>query len=123
MRTTDFSVAPRRARAQGMVTMLTGARGVLPALRRAGAQDGCCARSPLWCSGAGAGVIAWFDTAAQAQSFARSCSGPVSVLVALPDGYSNGVWRAEDGRLATIDRFSALPGEGTAPPVRHQDRR
>lgn len=120
MRTTDFSAAPRRARARAMVTVLTGAPGVLPALRRAGAHEGCCARSPLWQTGAGAGVIAWFDTGEQAQTFARSCRGSVSVLEALPDGYSNGIWRAEDGQLATIKRFSSLTGERTAPPVRRE---
>ncbi|MGI8949212.1 MAG: hypothetical protein ACR2FV_14805 [Ornithinimicrobium sp.] len=122
MRTTDFSAAPRRARAQAMVTVLTGVGGVLPALRRAGAHEGCCARSPLWQAGAGAGVIAWFDTGEQAQAFARSCHGSVSVLAALPHGYSNGLWRAEDGQLATIERFSTLTGEQTAPPVRRESR-
>lgn len=127
MRTRDFSRTPPLGRAEALVVTdrarsATGAPGLVwqRRFRERGVAGGAGA------SGRGArrrGVLAFFATAADAERFAAGVpdGGPgfAHVYAAEPEGYSNGVWRAEDRRMAHVERFTALSGEvrrGVEPP-------
>jgi hypothetical protein len=123
MRTADFSAAPALARAEALVVTdrartARGAAGLVRQRRfaeRAVGPDGGTVRRR--------GVLAFFASGADADRFVaglRADGGFAHVYAAEPEGYSNGVWRAEDGRMASVERFTALSGErrrGVAPPL------
>jgi hypothetical protein len=129
MRTRDFSRTPPLGRAEALVVTdrarsAAGAPGLVwqRRFRERGVAGG---------SGRGArrrGVLAFFATGADAERFAAGlpAGGPgfAHVYAAEPDGYSNGVWRAEDRAMAHVERFTALSGEvrrGVEPPRVAQD--
>jgi hypothetical protein len=123
MRTADFSAAPALARAEALVVTdrarsARGAAGLVRQRRfaeRAAGPDGRVVRRR--------GVLAFFASGADADRFVASLDadgGFAHVYGAEPEGYSNGVWRAEDGRMATVERFTPLSGErrrGAEPPL------
>lgn len=143
MRTRDFSRAPVQARAGALVVLeRTGADGawVRRARRAARAADGY-----VWSAGVRArdaagtvarGLVVCVAAPAHAAALAGS-SAPgherARVFVAEPEGYSNGVWRAEGDVMAHVERFTALTSESTrgrtpplvapAPPRRRGARR
>lgn len=141
MRTRDFSRTPPLGRAEALVVTdrarsAAGAPGLVwqRRFRERGVPGG-----PGVAGGSGGpggagrgarrrGVLAFFATAADAERFAAGvpAGGPgfVHVYAAEPEGYSNGVWRAEDRRMAHVERFTALSGEvrrGVEPPRVAQD--
>ena len=123
MRTRDFSAAPALAGAEALVVTdrartARGAAGVVRQRRfaeRATGPDGGPVRRR--------GVLAFFASRADADRFVAGLGpggGFAHVYAAEPEGYSNGVWRAEDGRMAPVERFTALSGErrrGVEPPL------
>ncbi|GIG35297.1 hypothetical protein [Cellulomonas pakistanensis] len=125
MRTSDFSRTPPLGRAEALVVTdrvrsAAGAPGMVRQRRfRERDLPGGVARRR--------GVLAFFATLADAERFAadaeRSAAGTgggfAHVYAAEPEGYSNGVWRAEDRSMAHVERFAALSGEvrrGVEPP-------
>ncbi|GAB95555.1 hypothetical protein BJY21_001093 [Kineosphaera limosa] len=91
------------------------------------------------------GLLAWFDTTEELQhalqgsehewfthnSVGSAAAGAASrgvterfmrIFAADPHGYSNGVWRAEDQRMAHEERFTPLSTERQAPKVRRSAR-
>ncbi|WP_298887199.1 hypothetical protein [uncultured Serinicoccus sp.] len=125
MRTRDFSAAPPLAQAAVMLTVepaqgrASGAwlRSVTRALEEAG---------PVRCEWLRegvrrTGVIAWYADAAAAEDALQRVQDAAGVVVQVheadPDGYSNGVWRAEDGRMAHVERFTPVGREEVGPPV------
>ncbi|RFA12429.1 hypothetical protein B7R22_14955 [Subtercola boreus] len=144
MRTTDFSRAPKQGRAQAMVVVETALRphaphGAARASKAIAASPAEIAaelrRAPghIWSKrftrrGISAGVVACFatpgDAVAATDALRRAVLGAatsMTVLVADPNGYSNGVWRAEGNVMAHIPTFtptSVEAGRGTpGPPV------
>ena len=125
MRTRDFSAAPPLAQAAVMITV-EPARGRasgawLRSVARALEDADPVRREWLRAGVRRTGVIAWYvDTAAGADARRRvqDVAGcVVQVHEANPDGYSNGVWRAEDGRMAHVERFTPVGREEVGPPV------
>jgi hypothetical protein len=116
MRTTDFSKAPRLARAEAMVVVETGgSRDARQEARAAAkAHAGFCwsttfrAKDPH--GRVVLGVIAYFSSGAEAEDFAAtSTPGQRTRLFhAERQGYSNGVWRAEGNVMAHIERFTPV---------------
>ncbi|WP_299520281.1 hypothetical protein [uncultured Serinicoccus sp.] len=125
MRTRDFSAAPPLARATVMLTVepeqgrASGAwlRSVTRALEGAGPVR----REWLRAGVRRTGVIAWYADAAAGADARRRVEDEGGVVVQVhevdPDGYSNGVWRAEDGRMAHVERFTPVGREEVGPPV------
>lgn len=124
MRTRDFSRAPALARAEALVVTdrartAAGAPGLVWQRRfreRVTGPDGAAVVRR--------GVLAFFGARADADGFAAGLTDDragtfAHVYAAEPDGYSNGVWRAEGRRMAHVERFTALSGEerrGVVPP-------
>ena len=130
MRSRDFSRAPVQARAEALVVLerpggdLAWARRARRAVR---AADG-----HVWSTGVQArdadgrgvrGLVACFTTPAQADAFtagADPARDRTRTFRAAPDGYTNGVWRAEGDVMAHVERFSPLSAEtsrGRTPPL------
>ncbi len=130
MRTRDFSAAPPLARAKVMITVEPRDGRSTPRWRRRAVEavqgDGLVRREWLRAGVRRVGVIAWYADQAAAQAAIRRVQvgpgGLVQVHDAEPDGYSNGVWRAEDGVMAHIERFSPIGAEGVGPTVARQPR-
>ena len=149
MRTTDFSAAPRQAQATAMFFGATRYRGPLailalaPAYRRM-VRDmkrmrGYCWHKVYWQFPFTLGTVAFFTDTDAMLRFARSrchrqlmiwvtdgtkraTGGFIRLYTAGPDGYSNGVWRAEDGAMGHIGTFTPLAGEKHGPPVARPPR-
>ncbi|WP_201023306.1 hypothetical protein [Serinicoccus chungangensis] len=125
MRTRDFSAAPPLARAAVMLTVQPArgraSGGWLRSVARALEAAGPVRREWLRAGVRRTGVIAWYaDTASGADAHRRvqeAGGAVVQVHEANPDGYSNGVWRAEDGRMAHVERFTPVGREEVGPPV------
>jgi hypothetical protein len=47
----------------------------------------------------------------------NATGGYIRLYNAEPQGYSNGVWRAEDGTMSHIPTFTPLSTEDSGPPV------
>ena len=142
MRSTDFSLAPPQGRARAMVVVERSFDTATDARRARGARRDLAthfADSPgfLWQKNYGRsprtlGIASYFSTR-DALDHAL-VTAPVAlepwlrlggthptgrVLEAEPSGYTNGVWRAEDGRMGHIEHFtptSVEAGRGTEPP-------
>ncbi len=149
MRTDDFSMAPRIARAGAMFiggTRYTGPmawarharsyRAMVLQMRR---MRGYCGHRTYWQRPFTLGTIAWFDTVEDLMLFARcgahrelmewvvdgtrnATGGWIRIYTAREQGYTNGVWRAEDGAMAHIERFTAIGTETDGPPVKRRPR-
>ncbi|WP_298749939.1 hypothetical protein [uncultured Serinicoccus sp.] len=125
MRTRDFSAAPPLARATVMLTVepeqgrASGAW--LRSVTRALEGPGPVRREWLRVGVRRTGVIAWYADAAAGADARRRVEDEGGVVVQVheadPDGYSNGVWRAEDGRMAHVERFTPVGREEVGPPV------
>nr|WP_154730233.1 hypothetical protein [Cellulomonas hominis] len=137
MRTRDFSRTPPLGRAEALV--------VTDRVRSAAGAPGLVRQRRFRERGAGGsgrrarrGVLAFFATAADAERFAAGLAGDraaardagggagfAHVYAAEPEGYTNGVWRAEDRTMAHVERFTPLSGEarrGVEPPRVAEDR-
>lgn len=149
MRTDDFSGAPDIGRAGAMFvggTRCTSPmawarharphRAMVAALRRMRGYRG---HRTYWQPPFTLGTIAWFDTVEDLMRFARSgahrellawvvegtgngTGGWIRVYAAQPQGYTNGVWRAEGHEMAHIDTFTPIGREAQGPPVRRGPR-
>ncbi|MFC4147965.1 DUF4188 domain-containing protein [Micromonospora mangrovi] len=145
MRTRDFSRAPAQADADAMFVGATRYRSPLAVLRlfpawRRMVRD--LRRTPgyrwhtvYWQFPCTLGTIAFFADRDAMLRFARSrqhrrlmawvtdgtrnaTGGFIRLWTAEPDGYSNGVWRAESPEMAHIPTFTPLTSERTGPAVR-----
>ena len=127
MRTRDFSHAPPVAQASAMLTLAPASgrasprwlAGAARAVRRA---EGLVRREWLLDGARPAGVVAWFaspEQAAAARHTVERAVGRCDVQEhhAHPDGYSNGVWRAEDHLMRHIERFTPIGAEEVGPTV------
>lgn len=148
MRSDDFSRAPRIARASAMVVVEVPHAGVMGwmrsvvrhrrVVRRLRRSEGYCGHRTYWRPRWVLGTVAWFATAADLERFARAGVHPqltrwarepgevadasVAVYEADPQGYTNGVWRAEQDVLAAIEHFTPVRGETEGPPVARRRR-
>ncbi|ANS79675.1 hypothetical protein SGUI_2279 [Serinicoccus hydrothermalis] len=127
MRTRDFSQAPPVAQASAMLTVAPASGRASPrwlaraarAVRRA---EGLVRREWLLDGARPAGVVAWFATPEQARAARHTLQRAVGECDvqehhAHPDGYSNGVWRAEDHLMRHIERFTPVGAEEVGPTV------
>jgi hypothetical protein len=143
MRTTDFSQAPVQGRAAAMIVTERRFDSARDALRARSAHRALAvhlAGSPgfLWQKRFRRaphvrGIVSYFTERAQLDSALASLppalsawvnlAGPAPtgrILEAEPSGYTNGQWRAEDGAMAHIERFTPTSVEaarGTEPPL------
>ncbi|WP_199424099.1 hypothetical protein [Actinotalea solisilvae] len=126
MRTSDFSLAPRQARADVVVVLERA--GAARAWQRGARRAARGASGHRWDTAyrlrdGARGVIAWFTTADDAAAFlaTRPTDGERHrALHAEPEGYTNGVWRAEGDVMAHVERFTPVTREverGTVPPL------
>ncbi|MEO3747949.1 DUF4188 domain-containing protein [Plantactinospora sp. B5E13] len=145
MRTRDFSRAPAPARAGAMFVGATRYRGPLAILRLwpvwirmvrdLKRMSGYRWHTVYWEFPFTLGTIAFFADRDAMLRFARSrhhrrlmvwvtdgtrhaTGGYIRLYTADPDGYTNGVWRAESTEMAHIPTFTPVGGEATGPAVR-----
>jgi hypothetical protein len=145
MRTRDFSQAPTQAQAGAMFIGATRYRSPLAILRLLPVwfrmvrdlrrMSGYRWHKVYWEFPFTLGTIAFFADRDAMLRFARSryhrrlmmwvtdgtrnaTGGFIRLYAADPDGYSNGVWRAEANEMAHIPTFSPLTTEQTGPAVR-----
>src|SRR5512139_2785160 len=145
MRTRDFSRAPAQADAGAMFIGATRYRSPLAILRLVPAwlrmvrdlrrMSGYRWHTVYWEFPFTLGTIAFFADRDAMLRFARSrqhrrlmvwvtdgdrnaTGGYIRLYTAEPDGYSNGVWRAESTEMAHIPTFTPLGSERTGPAVR-----
>ncbi len=144
MRTSDFSKAPPQGQATAMFVGATRYRSPLSILtlsltwfrmvRDMKRMRGYCWHKVYWEPPLTLGTIAFFSDRDALLRFARSrhhrklmvwvtdgtknaTGGYIRLYSAEPEGYSNGVWRAEGGRMAHIPTFTSLSSEDQGPPV------
>ncbi|MFI7249383.1 DUF4188 domain-containing protein [Micromonospora chalcea] len=145
MRTRDFSRAPAQARAGAMfiggtryanpLVLLRLAPDWIRMVRDMRRMSGYCWHTVYWQFPLTLGTIAFFTDRDALLRFARTrhhrklmmwltdgnrnaTAGFIRLYTAAPDGYSNGAWRAEDGAMGHIERFTPLGAETTGPAVR-----
>ena len=138
MRTTDFSKAPPQARATAMFVGATRYRSPLSIItlsftwfrlvRDMKRMRGYCWHKVYWEFPLTLGTIAFFTDRDALLRFARSryhrklmiwvtdgnrnaTGGFIRLYGAEPWGYSNGIWRAEENRMAHIATFTPLSSE------------
>jgi hypothetical protein len=142
MRSTDFSLAPPQGRAGAMIVVERRFARAMDAQRARGARRDLAAHladSPgfLWQksyarSPRTLGVAAYFGERHQLDRALAAAPADLRpwlqldgerptgrILEAEASGYTNGVWRAEDGEMGHIDRFtptSVEAGRGAEPP-------
>ena len=145
MRTTDFSAAPAQAqggsmfigatRYSGLRSIVTLSRTWYKMLAQMKRMQGYRWHTVYYEFPLTLGTIAIFDDRDAMMRFARSkhhrelmcwltdngtrnaTAGFIRLYDAVPEGYTNGLWRAEDGRLGHVERFTALSTEAGGPPV------
>ncbi|GLZ10758.1 hypothetical protein Acsp04_09930 [Actinomadura sp. NBRC 104425] len=149
MRTADFSRAPRQAQATAMFVGATRYRGPLSVLtlsltwfrlvRDMKRMRGYCWHKVYWEFPFTLGTLAFFEDRDSLLLFARSrhhrrlmrwvtdgtrnaTGGYIRIYNAEPEGYSNGVWRAEGDVMAHICEFTPLSHEEQGPPVARERR-
>ena len=149
MRTTDFSAAPTKAQATAMFIGATRYNGPLAWARLAPKwlamvrdmkrMPGYCGHQVFWEAPWTLGTIGWFATRDDMMRFARTgthremmqwatdgtrnaTGGWIRLYTVDPHGYSNGVWRAEDGLMDHIEHFTPVASETEGPTVRRQPR-
>lgn len=144
MRSDDFTHAPLLAQANAMVVIETShgglgswLRGLLRhrrlvrAIRRA---DGYCGHRTYWRPRWTVGAMGWFSAVDDVRRFAGHSGHPplalwvqdparvaetdVKVYQAAPQGYTNGVWRAEGDVFGLIERFTPVRDEVEGPLVK-----
>ena len=145
MRTTDFSKAPPTGQATAMFVGATRYRGLYPIVahtlawlrmvRRMRRMPGYCWHTVYWKWPFTLGTIAFFRDRDALLKFARTkhhrdlmcwiaddgarnaTGGFIRLYNAEESGYTNGVWRAEDGGLAHIETYTPLSHEVAGPRV------
>ncbi|MEW2353322.1 DUF4188 domain-containing protein [Spirillospora sp. NPDC029432] len=144
MRTTDFSKAPPQGQATAMFVGATRYRGPISIItlsftwyrmvRDMKRMRGYCWHKVYWEFPFTLGTLAFFTDRDALLQFARSryhrklmvwvtngkknaTGGYIRLYNAEPEGYSNGVWRAEGDVMAHIPEFTALSREEKGPPV------
>ena len=144
MRTSDFSKAPPQGRATAMFVGATRYRSPLSVLtltftwfrmvRDMKRMRGYCWHTVYWEFPLTLGTIAFFTDRDALLRFARSrhhrrlmiwvtdgtrnaTGGYIRLYNAEPEGYSNGVWRAEGDGMAHIPEFTPLSAEERGPKV------
>ncbi|MFG2046606.1 DUF4188 domain-containing protein [Micromonospora sp. NPDC048935] len=145
MRTTDFSAAPAVGQATAMfvgATRYRGPRSILTLtrtwfrmVRQMRRMDGYRWHTVYYRFPFTLGTIAFFSDRDALLTFARSrhhrdlmcwvtdhgtknaTGGYIRLYNAEPEGYSNGVWRAEGDGMAHIPTFTPLSRETSGPPV------
>ncbi len=145
MRTTDFSAAPPAGQATAMfvgATRYTGPRSMLrtirtwgPMIRQMKRMSGYRWHTVYYKFPFTLGTIAFFADRDALLKFARSkhhrdlmcwlvddgarnaTAGFIRLYNAEPAGYSNGVWRAEDGSMSHMPTWTPLSTEDAGPPV------
>jgi hypothetical protein len=149
MRTTDFSHAPHKAQATAMFIGATRYRGLrsIVSLSRTWfslvhdmkRMRGYVWHHVYWEFPFTLGTIAFFEDRDALLLFARSkhhralmpwisngkknaLGGWIRLYSAAESGYSQGIWRAEDGTMAHIDTFTALSHETSGPQVKRKVR-
>lgn len=150
MRTDDFSKAPPLGQATAMfvgATRYSGPRSIVVLsftwfrmVRQMKRMRGYCWHRVYWQWPFTLGTIAFFRDRDSLLTFARSAhhrrlmcwitdhgthnatGGYIRLYTAEPDGYANGVWRAEGNGMAHIGRFTPLSSETEGPPVHRQAR-
>lgn len=150
MRTDDFSKAPPQGRANAMFLGATRYRSPLSLVtlsftwfrlvRDMKRMRGYCWHKVYWEFPFTLGTMAFFTDRDALLRFARSRhhrklmiwvtdgtknanGGYIRLYNAEPDGYSNGVWRAEATVMAHIDDFTPLSTESHGPPVAERAKR
>ncbi|MBF9131239.1 DUF4188 domain-containing protein [Plantactinospora sp. S1510] len=145
MRTDDFSTAPAQARAGAMFIGATRYSGPLAVLRLypqwlrmvrdLKRMAGYRWHTIYWEYPCTLGTIAFFTDRDAMLRFARSrhhrrlmqwvtdgtrnaTGGYIRLYTAEPDGYTNGIWRAEGDEMAHIPTFTPLSTEAAGPAVR-----
>lgn len=141
MRTRDFSRAPRQGQAGSLFIgatkynspkdWITVARSFRPMVKRMKSMPGYCWHTIYYEWPFTLGTIAMFETRQDMLTIARSpehralvrwvsdgntdhaTAGYIRLFSADEDGYTNGVWRAEDNEMQHIEEWTALPGEST----------
>lgn len=144
MRTTDFTGAPKTAKAEAMFVTAIRSRGLLSILGTARRWRHLI-RSVTHSSGYvwhttyvefpfTLGVAAFFDCDENLQAFRRiaearalmivtengdspSSGGNTRIYEALPHGYTNGLWLANENALRPLERFTAVDDEPEGPIV------
>ncbi|MFC1442197.1 DUF4188 domain-containing protein [Streptacidiphilus sp. N1-10] len=151
MRSDDFSLAPAPAQAGAMfvgATRYSGPRAILALgpgwlrmVREMKRMKGYVWHKVYWRAPFTLGTIAFFTDRDELLKFARSnaharlmcwltdegtgraTAGWIRIYTADAHGYTNGVWRAEDGALGHVDTFAPLSTETErglpARPVKH----
>ncbi|GAC1466919.1 MAG: hypothetical protein NVS2B16_15510 [Chloroflexota bacterium] len=149
MRTSDFSRAPLMGQATAQFVGGTSFRHPLalvglyrrwrPMLKRLKASDGYRGHRVWFHFPFTFGTIAFFSDREALMIFARSPEhadlmqwvmkpgnahgGFIRIWEVNPDGYSSGIWRAEEPHLLkAIEQFTPLPGEENPPLVAHRAR-
>lgn len=149
MRTTDFSKAPEIARGEAVFIGGTAYTSPLALLRHAGKyremvrqmkrMPGYRGHHTYYQPPLTLGTVAFFDTQDDLMRFARTgahrdlmiwltesprnaSAGWIRTYTAHESGYTNGTWRAEDGSLGHIERFTPIGDEVEGPTVVRQRR-
>jgi hypothetical protein len=144
MRTNDFGMAPPQGQATAMFVGATRYRGPRSIIahsitwyrmtRDMKRMRGYCWHKVYWQFPFTLGVMAFFSDRDALLRFARtrhhrklmiwvtdgrknSTGGFIRLYSAEPQGYSNGVWRAEGDEMAHIPNFTPLSTEEHGPPV------
>jgi hypothetical protein len=144
MRTTDFSAVPPAGQATAMfvgATRYSGPRSIiahtrsyLRMVRQMKRMTGYRWHTVYYRFPFTLGTIAFFSDRDAMLKFARSkthrdlmcwvtdgtrnaTGGFIRLYHAEPEGYANGIWRAEDGAMGHIPTFTPLSTEDTGPPV------
>lgn len=144
MRTRDFSNAPRVAQSGAMFTGATRYNGLRAwitlswtwrkLVKRMKQMPGYCWHTVYWERPFTLGTIAYFETREDLLTIARSpehrklmqwitdgrknaTGGYIRLFTAEPDGYTNGVWRAEGDVMEHIENFTPLPADAGPKPV------
>ncbi|WP_419996524.1 DUF4188 domain-containing protein [Streptomyces boninensis] len=150
MRSTDFSRTPAPGQAGALFVGATRYRGPLSLLtlaprwrrlvREMKRMRGYVWHRVYWRPPFTLGTIAFFTDRDELHKFARTpahhdlmcwltdhgtkraTGGYIRIYTADPHGYTNGIWRAEDGRLGHIDIFTPLTTEHRTRPVPHRSK-
>lgn len=145
MRTTDFSAAPPQGQATAMfigatrysgpLAMLHTIRTWVPMVRQMKRMSGYRWHTVYYRFPYTLGTIAFFADQDAMLKFARSrhhrdlmcwltdegannaTAGFIRLFTAQPHGYSNGLWRAEDGSMSHMPTWTPLSTETAGPPV------
>ena len=118
-------------RYNGLREWITLSRVWVRLVRRMKAMPGYCWHKVYWEAPFTLGTLAYFETREDMLRLARSpehrelmrwvtrgtdhaTAGYIRLFTADEDGYTNGIWRAEDQQMRHIEEFTPLPEDETA---------